>query len=171
MGLFLVSASPENIEKSIKKKVPLAAVKEYLAQDQLERLKKSLSGKESFNCWALTDSSSTTYDNMEVDDIVLFTVSGTGQFNFSGIVISKFKSESFGNSLWPIQKGKPWKLVYVLDKVRSLDIDKKALLRELGYAEKDPVQKPRKVPHEYLVPALRRYKTVENLIASLNRQA
>jgi hypothetical protein len=48
-------------------------------------------------------------------------------------------SEPFGEALWPVVPGLPWKYIYVLDRVRRIDLPKDQLLRKLGYEPNYPV--------------------------------
>jgi hypothetical protein len=76
---------------------------------------------------------------MHVGDLVLFTPKGTGRFTYRGTVTGKIESQSLGNSLWPVNSGRPWSLVYLLHDVRSIDLSKERLLAEFKYSPSFPV--------------------------------
>lgn len=169
MNLFLVPASHENIRKTIIGSVSISTASQLLPLDQMNTLKEPLNGNGSFKCWAMTESKRSTYAAMRRDDLVLLTPKDTGKFKYIGKVIHKFENEGLGNHLWDFTPGKPWKLIYVLDEIEEIDINKSKLVKELGYAPNYAVPGAIKVNKDQLNKALYKHKNINSLIESLKK--
>src|SRR5262245_18081554 len=120
MNLFLVPATTENVRATLQQKVNLGVAAEFLTDDQYASLKRSLGDSSSFNCWALTESTRSTFDLMEAGDIVLLSIRGTGMFNYAARVIHKLENESLGKALWSFVPSESWKLIYILDDISEI---------------------------------------------------
>ena len=168
-NLFLVPADKSNIKQSIKKKVNLNDASNYLSSTDENKLNSILGSQNSFNCWAMTESNRSTFDQMEKGDYVLLTVKGTGKFNYVGQIKGKLESESLGNKLWSFTPGKPWSLIYIIDNLQAVDINKKEMVQTLSYSSKYPVYGVIRVQDQNLNPALEEYGEIETMINSLNK--
>lgn len=168
-NLFLVPADKSNIKQSIKKKVSLKDASNYLSSTDVNKFNSILGTQNSFNCWAMTESNRSTFDQMEKGDYVLLTVKGTGKFNYVGKIKGKLESKSLGNKLWSFTPGKPWSLIYIIDDLQAVDINKKEMVQTLSYSSKYPVYGVIRVQEQNLNPALKEYGEIETMINSLNK--
>ena len=133
VNIFLAPAVEDNIRATILQKVSIKVAEKYLKEKELEDLKAAMQQRTDFNCWAMTDSNIATFNKMRPGDIVFMTVKGTGSFNYVGKVLTKFRNEAMGNYLWPVAHEKPWELIYLLDDIRQVNIEKSKLVITLGY--------------------------------------
>jgi hypothetical protein len=138
------------VKKAITSGVGIDVAETFLNSSQLESLEKVLGDKKTFNCWAMTESLRPVFDSMEKGDTVLLTVKSTGSFNYVASIVHKLESEKLGDYLWPYIPGRPWKLIYVLDQIAPIDINKSRLVSSLGYKHNDAVAGSRRVRDEYL---------------------
>lgn len=168
-NLFLVPADKSNIKLSIQKKVKTDNALKFLTPSEKEDLNSILKNDDSFNCWAMTESNRSTFESMNKGDFVLLSEKKTGKFNFIGSVKGKIESKSLGNNLWSFTPGKPWSLIYILDGVNSINIDKREMVKTLGYAENFWVPGVIKVQKENLENAVAQYGNFTAMINSLNR--
>jgi hypothetical protein len=166
MNLFLVPASLENVKKTIASGVSINAAEQFLNSSQLESLKKVLGNKKTFNCWDMTESLRPVFESMEKDDTVLLTVKSTGSFNYVASIIHKLESERLGDYLWSYIPGRPWKLIYVLDRIIPIEINKGRLVSTLGYKHNDAVAGSRRVRDEYLNKILGEYGSIPHFLKS-----
>lgn len=134
MSLLLVPATIENLEKSIEKSVPLSFAKKYLSASFLNELIR-ISGIEGIRCWAMTKNSLRVFNQIQKGDEVLLTKKNTGKFTHYGIVIAKIQNQEFGNALWPFVGQAPWEYIYFLANIVKTQIDKRDLVKDLGYAD------------------------------------
>lgn len=170
-NLFLVPADKSNIKQSIQKKVNFNDASHYLSSAGKKKLNSILETENLFNCWAMTENNSSTFEQMERGDYVLMTVKDTGKFNYVGRIKGKFESESLGNKLWSFTPGKPWSLIYIIDNLKAVDINKKEMVQSLGYSPKYPVYGVIKVQDQNLKPTLEEYGNIETLINELNKSS
>lgn len=168
-NLFLVPADKSNIKLSIQKKVKTEDAIRFLTPAEQDELKSILNGDDSFNCWAMTESNRSTFESMNNGDFVLLSEKKTGKFNFIGKVKGKIESKSLGNNLWSFTPGKPWSLIYILEDVKSINIDKQEMVQTLGYAENYWVPGVIRVQQENLENALSQYGDFKSMINTLNR--
>jgi hypothetical protein len=97
---------------------------------------------------------------MERDDEVLFFISGTNLCKYHGRVIFKAESDEFGKFLWPYDSLN-WKLIYFVDDLSSVAIDKWALMSAFGYDnEKDVLAGIRRVPEDSVREIFAKYGTI-----------
>jgi hypothetical protein len=167
-NLFLAPADKSNIKQTIQKKVLFDDAEKFLNDSDIDVLKLILQNNDSFNCWAMSESNRPTFSKMRKGDYVLLSEKATGKFNYMGKVAGKLESTSLGNNLWSFTPGKPWNLIYILDDVRLVDINKKELVQTLGYSAKDVVQKVRRVQKQNLYLALKKYEDIDSMINELN---
>ena len=168
-NLFLVPADKSNIKLSIQKKVKTDDALRFLTPSEQDKLKSILKTDDSFNCWAMTESNRSTFESMNEGDFVLLSEKKTGKFNFIGIVRGRIESKSLGNNLWSFTPGKPWSLIYILEDVKSINIDKQEMVQTLGYAENYWVPGVIRVQEENLENALSQYGNFNSMINSLNK--
>lgn len=134
MNLFLVPATEDNIERSIRGSVSRNFLEGHLTSSQVDEIKKAYNNHQPAHCWALTERNRKKFSRMRADDIVLFSLKGTGKFNYMGVVACKMDCPiEFGQSLWPFTPKNPWTLVYFLKDVIHVNIDKARLVTDLGY--------------------------------------
>ncbi len=167
-NLFLVPADKSNIKQSIQKKVRFEDASLYLNHSDKNRLRSILGQDESFNCWAMTESNRSMFNRMEKGDYVLLTIKGTGKFDLVGKIKGKLESESLGNKLWSFTPGKPWSLIYLLDDLKAISIDKQKMVQLLGYKSNFPVYGSIRVQKQNLNVAIANYGDIESLINALN---
>lgn len=148
MSLLLIPATKENLEKSIDKSVDLSFAAKYLPNEFLSEITK-YSGIEGIRCWALTKNNISLYNQIQNGDEVLLTQKGTGEFTHYGVIIGKIQNADFGNALWPFITDNPWEYIYFLANITKVQIDKTALVRELGYSDNFTVPGSIKVKDDY----------------------
>jgi hypothetical protein len=166
-GIFLAPADASNIQASITQTVSLNTAKAHLRADQFEALARDLGGRGSFNCWAMTESKRNAFEKMEKGDQVLIKESRSGKFNFCGRVIAKFESDTFGSEVWSVTPNKPWSLVYILDQIRPISIDRVKLVTAFGYESTNYVQGILPVGSKYLANAQSVYTSFDDLLDRL----
>lgn len=165
--LFLIPASRENANKTLEGSVSFDFAARFLDQDQVDQLEQALGGQTLFRCWAMTENSRSYWEAMNVEDIVLITVKGTGKFNFEARVATVLDSERLGEELWPVVPGEPWNLIYVLQDVKKIEIEKAKLVQSLGFSDKYVVPGTIRVDPDRLRAATERYGSLDELLAEL----
>lgn len=133
MKFFLVPASKENIQKTISKEVLLSTAERFIAPFEFKELKGLLGDKKGFNCWAVSESRRSLFAEMKAEDIVLFTIKGTGKFELIGEIFYKITCKELGEYLWPYVPGEPWSFIYFIRNIKEIDVDKKNFIEDLGY--------------------------------------
>ncbi len=166
--IFLAPASEENIKTSIKGSVHLSTAKKYLSSEQFESLSESLGENISFHCWAMNENSRAYYRTMKKNDYVLFKITGSGFFNFVGKVIYKFENEDFGQALWDVTPGKPWELIFVLDEIKPIKIDRVKMVEAFGYKSNYDVPGFRRVTTDHVEKMLAKYGSIDQMIDQLS---
>jgi hypothetical protein len=167
MNLFLVPASQENVNKTITGAVSFDASERFLTSAQIAALRKALGNDRAFHCWALTESLRSTFNSMQVDDVILMTIKGTGIFNFLARVIHKLESEKLGETLWSYKPGRPWKLIYILEDITSININKSRLVDALGYNPDYTVAGAIRVSEDRLDRTIAEYGSIQQFIKHL----
>ncbi len=167
VGLYLAPASEDNLQTSILGSIPISVAEAYLDTFQLAELKTALNGKDKFHCWAMTKSRRSQFNQMNPGDIVLFSSKGTGRFSYKGKVICKLQSAALGNALWSVVPGMPWELIYFLDDIEKINIDKEKLVIALGYDQSYVVPGVVRVSEERMKHAAKHYGRVEELLMKL----
>jgi hypothetical protein len=112
------------------------------------------------HCWAMTRGSLAKFTKMAPGDVVLFSQKASGKFNYLAHVIFKVESEALGRAVWSFVPGEPWRLIYFVEGVEGVDIDKVQLVTELGYDRNYVVPGVVCVPPVRLDPIIDRYGTV-----------
>jgi hypothetical protein len=165
-GVFLAPANQENIARTIESPVQLSDLAKRLDQQTFESIRARLNGKTSFRCWASTVASRGAFDNMRTGDLVLLSPKGTGLFTYRARVTDKIESQALGDSLWPIVPNRSWALVYLLDDVRPIRLEKERLVAEFGYDRGFPVYGITRVSPERLESAIARRGSLEKVLQS-----
>lgn len=148
MGLILIPASRENLEQSIEKSVDYLLAQKYISEDFLDEITK-YSGLEGIRCWASTINNKGIFDNLQNGDEVLLTENGTGKFTHYGVIIGKIQNKEFGQALWSVVGDNPWEFIYFMANIQRIQIDKRALILELGYASNFTVPGAIRVREDY----------------------
>lgn len=85
----------------------------------------------------MSESNRAKYKEMNPGDLVIFSEKNSGKFQYCGKVTAKVENEKLGNHLWPAcVPTKHWKLIYFLEDIRGIHIDKTKLVVTLGYDKK-----------------------------------
>jgi len=167
MNLYLVSASPENLNTTLLGSVHLNNVANILSSSQQLQIASTLDGADSFHCWAMTENLRNHFSRMEIGDVVLISEHRTGKFNYAARVIGKLENENLGNHLWPLSHENPWKLIYLLDNITEVAVNKPKLLAELGYDSTDAVQKSRRVRDAAVTLVTEKYGSIPAFLTAM----
>lgn len=165
--VFLAPASSENIKRSITNTVDLTLAKKHLTPQQYEGLLNSLNGESNFHCWAMTENSRPYYRVMKAGDKVVFKITGSGRFNLVGDVIYKFENEEIGNEIWDVVPGEPWSLIFILDKITPINIDRIKFVQAFGYKPNYDVPGFRRIAQKHLSRTIAEHGSLEELIKNL----
>jgi hypothetical protein len=156
MNWFLIPASPENIDRSLRNPVALAEIRQFLGEAESKRL--AALGDGEIRCWAMTEGTKAQFAKMAPGDYVLFSEKGTGKFNYFAEVTAKVTNKGLGDHLWPVQprataksnKVSSWELIYFLKNIRSIEAKKSTLVVLLRHDPKDAVAASRQLDNEKL---------------------
>lgn len=167
-SLFLAPAKEEHVLATVRRTVPFSRAERFILARQRIQLRRAIEEASTFNCYAMTESNRTVFESMRPGDYVLITVTGTGQYNFLARVVTKIESEELGQELWPVDEGsEPLSLIYALEDVQSITIDRAKLNKALGYSPKYSVKGAMRVDPKRLEPQLVRFGSVEGLLWDL----
>jgi hypothetical protein len=175
MNIFLVPAPPENVKETLAKAVTFERAAKYLDHETLERLFGALGGQIPFHCWAATEGkNSKNFELMSRGDEFLFAVTGTGQFEWRAQLRTKFESEQLGRELWPhlgktgnqrSRGDKPWKLIYVVDNLTKIKMNKREVLKALGYTNpRDDLGSLRRVRDKKVINLIARFGSIDAFV-------
>ena len=103
---------------------------------------------------------------MEKGDVLLFSVSGTGLFNYKGEVLATVESATLASHLWKSDGSEQWAMVFFLTSVVPITLKKRVLVTALGYSEADPVMGLRRVTADRVVRFLSEYGSLDQFLAS-----
>jgi hypothetical protein len=165
-NLFLAPARATNLRESLERSISVDAAARHLNRQQLAQLRDALGSANEFRCWAASEGKIAYFDAMRSNDLVLFAETGTARFTYSARVVTKLISEPLGVALWPDVPGLPWKLIYVLDEVRPIQISKPRLVTELGYASTYPVYGFIRVTTDRVREVVAKYGDLDRFIAA-----
>jgi hypothetical protein len=167
-NLFLAPSILENINRTISQSVNPNEFEHLISKKEIKLLKDSTNDLTSLHCFAMTENKRSTFESMRDGDIVLFTIKNTGKFAYYGEVTCKTDNERLGNHLWDIVLNKPWRLIYFLRNIRTIDVDKSLLVSTLSYQSNYAVNGVIKVRNIKLDIALNRYGNIENMINAIS---
>jgi hypothetical protein len=167
MNLFLVPASSENIDSTITRSVHIEMAKHYLTPVQIEVLERTLGDSKTFNCWAMSENKSGVFRSMNPGDLILFSIKGTGRFDYMANVVVKFENRQFGEALWDVVPGRPWELIYVLENIENVGLNKNKVVSTLGYSSDFKVPGVIRVRSEFLRRVINKYGSIEAFINAM----
>jgi hypothetical protein len=181
MNIFLVPAPPENVEQTLSKKVEFEFAAQYLDNETTSRLAAALGGRRPFHCWATTDGPNRKkFEMMCPGDELLFAVTGTWRFEWRGQVKTKIVNDKLGRKLWPhagntgnqrSRGEKPWELIYIVDNLEEIQLDKHIVLQAFGYGNpQDNLGSLRHVPHDRTSELIARFHTMDGILGALSDQ-
>jgi hypothetical protein len=135
MNVFLIPASTQNFNVSIRSSVRLDVFERHLDAGVMARLIDHAGNVNRVHCWAFRRGPrvSSLYRMMEPGDVVLFRETGSPLLEYMGEVAFKVKSESLGNAIWPLQVSEPWENIYLLKNLVKVDIGFDKFKHVLGY--------------------------------------
>src|SRR5688572_1235459 len=99
MNLFLIPASNKNAEKTLINSIPIETAAKFLSPSEWRRLKEAITPSKSFRCWAMTEASRHVFDAMQIGDVAVFSLKGTGKFNYKARVSFKLENDKLGREL------------------------------------------------------------------------
>ncbi|MGH6869569.1 MAG: hypothetical protein ACREDA_12020 [Methylocella sp.] len=179
MNIFLVPAPPENIRMTLVGQVDFERAAKYLDDETADDLVATLGGRFPFHCFATTEGNRRRYERMHPHDELLFAETGTGHFTWRGQVKTKFENDRLGGDLWPssgntgIQKSrgnKPWRLIYVVDEIEKIQLDKHRALQAFGFkTPRDELGGLRRVPDHTTNRLIAAYGTVDGILSAINK--
>ena len=167
-NIYLAPAISENLEKTIKGSVSLDQIRPFLSQDEITRIEQTSGEPNSLHCWAMSYGSKAEFDSMRQGDAVLFTMKGTGKFQYYGEVAFKTDNERLGEKLWKVVPYKPWRLIYFLINVEAINVDKQRLVTELKYKSNYSVPGITRVKDIATEIILKHFSTIKMFVESLN---
>lgn len=168
--LYLVPAIRANARETLKNEVEFDLAAEVLDLAQVSALRESLGGRKPFRCWAMSENSRAYWESMERGDMVLFTLKGTGRFNFKARVLTKIESAPLGERIWPVVPGDPWKLIYVLGDVEEISVEKGRMVQALGYDKNYVVPGAIRVDPSRLRVAIEKHGNLDRLLSSVTEE-
>ena len=145
--VLLAPGSAVNIEKSIANTESPHMARYHLDEKFLKDVTKD--GKEVLHCWAFTKSRKKIFDDLNHGDIFLLSEKGTGRFNYYGVVNGKIHSAAFGSDLWPVEGEKVYEYIIFLTDIRPINLEKRSLLRKLGFKDNYELPGPNLVELEH----------------------
>jgi hypothetical protein len=168
MNLFLVPANPDNERASLARTVQFSIAERFLRSHDLLGLQKALGGERPFHCWAMKEGSRPTFGKMEPNDEALFFISGTDLCRYRARVIFKAESGEFGKAIWP-HESLDWKLIYFLDDVEAVTVNKWLVMSAFGYDDpKDVLPGIRRVRDECVLEIFDKYGSTSQFLDAIN---
>src|SRR4051812_26988539 len=125
MTLFISPASPANARKSLQSPVDRHEVEKALRdRAKYDSLIGDIGKGRPAYCWAARESKEGIFRKMRKGDEVLFSVTGSGRFDYFGRISSTFESEGFAVAFWQDDSLKDWRFIFFLKEVRQIDLPK-----------------------------------------------
>ena len=179
-SLFLAPAREEDIRMTVQRAVPYARAERHILARQRIQLKRAIEDASTFNCYGMFERDRSVFESMRPGDYVLITVTRTGQFNVLARVVTKFESAELGRELWPVDEenarrkfgdrgdeGEARSLIYAIEDVQEVTIDKAKLNKALGYSPRYSLKGAMRVDPKRLEPQLVQFGSVEGLLWDL----
>lgn len=135
MSLILAPAALENLEVSIISGVPRSEILSHLDDRARSDFEQFVPIGQNAQCWAMTETRRAVFRAIHPGDEVMFTTKGTGRFSYIGSVVGQIESEALGNHLWPVVGAKPWKLIYFLNNIEPISVDKTRFVERIGFSK------------------------------------
>lgn len=146
MTLYLTPVDLVHSQVSLAKPCDWDAIRYSLGKDTLfAELQEKAHDGESLYCWAARGRNRSIFEGMQAGDDVFFSLPGSGQFNYFGVIAHKVVSPSFALKYWRDVKLLDWQYIYFLRDVREISIDKPSMRKVLGYDKNDRFQCLRRV--------------------------
>lgn len=136
--IFFAPADTDNLNSSIRKDIDGNLLNHYLNSSVINEIKLKSNGY--LRCFAVTKSKLGYYEQMNDEDLVLFSEKRTNKFTEVGRIIFKIHSLKLGTKLWPFVPGLPWEYIYFLKDIKKINIDKNDLVTKFGYSPKYNIQ-------------------------------
>jgi len=128
MGVLLAPATTNNIVDSIINPISNDILIHYLGNSVFNDLNsKSENGIRGF---AFTKNMEYIYNRIKLGDEVLFSESGTGLFNYYGIIIDKIHNLELGKHIWTNQGKYDWEYIYFVSNITDIVLNKKEFIYE-----------------------------------------
>lgn len=141
MTLFLSPADPVNARKSLQTSVNLSEVDDALRDPiKFANLIDDIGRSRPAYCWAARASKKGVFHKMRKGDEVLFSLTGTGRFDYLGVISATLISERFAAVFWQDSLLLDWPFVFFLSGMHKIDLPKPKLRKLLGYDENDRFQ-------------------------------
>lgn len=171
MNIFLLPATTENFNVSIRSSVRRELFERHLDAEITAKLKSHIGDVTRVNCWAFRRGprSSSLYKRMAPGDIVLFREKGSALMEYMAEVGFKVKSESLGRAIWPIQGSEPWENIFILCNVKKLNILFDRFKSLLGYDRDFVLEGPITVTPDRLSKIPKQYGSFVDFINAVGR--
>jgi hypothetical protein len=166
-SLFLAPASQEHVEATVERSVPYAKAERLILPRQRIQLKRAVEDASTFHCYGMSEGNRAVFESMRPGDYVLITVARSGQYNVLARIVTKFESEQLGKELWPDQQEEALSLIYAIEDVQSVTIDRAKLNKALGYSPRYSLKGAMRVDPKRLEPQLVRFGSVEGMLWDL----
>lgn len=106
--------------------------------------------------WALSPRKTRQYERIAAGDYVVFSVSGSGRFQYIGCIFDKVKSEKLAYTLWGPEYS-DWRNIFIFAGGHDINISKSDLLTSIGYSEGDRLQEFRRLTNKRKDEFMRRF--------------
>ena len=166
-NLFLATANQEAAEKTVLGSVPISKAEPLLSPRDFLKLDDVLRGRSTFHCWGMTEDSRRIYDQMRPGDFVLISVAETGEFTYLARVLTKLESMKLGHMLWSGTESESRELIYIVDDVQRVSVDRVKLAKALGFSSGTKLPADVRVDPVRLEPQVLRFGSVEGLLWDL----
>jgi hypothetical protein len=175
MRIFLAPRSNETSHKNflstIDNGVDYSIVEPHLDADGRERL----SGRSKIFAWGNKETKKTSWEKMQLGDLVLFYKGREGnetegKLVYAGTLVHKQLSDRLGLSLWPPKMGQePWSCIFFLDDLRPIFIPISDISDLAGYSRGFVVQGFMPLKERAVSRILDRFGNVERFLAHYSR--
>ncbi len=166
-GLFLALAPPDDVAATIARAVPYTKAERLILPRQRIQLKRALEDASTFHCYAMSESNRSVFESMRPGDYVLISELRTGKFNFLARILTKFESEELGRELWTDENRESLSLIYAIEEIKEVKIDKAKLNKALGYSGRFALKGAMRVDPKRLEPLMLKFGSVEELLWDL----
>lgn len=166
MNLYILPGSSENLAATIFKSVTFSQLEQALSAPVINRIRQKL-GEQMPHCWAFSRETIGNYNQMQVNDVVLFKENQTDSFSIRGSVADKVQSAALGKILWPVVGDRPWEFIFFIKDIKQVSIPFSRLCAELEYEENFWMAGAKRVSTERLNNAVRKHGTFDNFISYL----
>ena len=179
-SLFLAPANEDDIRMTVQRAVPFARAERHVMARQRIQLSRAIEDASTFKCYGMFERDRSVFESMRPGDYVLIAVTSKGQFNVLARVVTKFESEELARELWGVDEenarrseatrgdeGGVRSLIYAIEDVQEVTIDKAKLNKALGYSPRYSLKGAMRVDPKRLEPQLVRFGSVEGLLWDL----